>query len=83
MSPSAPATFNAGLSVGDRFWQKRLGVLLAAILQNTYRGTERDLNKEVMANGEEAEFISAIKSDTGQRSFLNNFVPLLHNSSHL
>ena len=52
---------NAGISVGDRFWQKRLGVLLAANVQNTYRGTERDLNKEVMANGEEAEYISAIK----------------------
>ena len=52
---------NAGISVGDRFWQKRLGVLLAANLQNIYRGTERDLNKEVMANGEETEYISSIK----------------------
>lgn len=59
---SIPApNINAGLSVGDRFWNNRLGVILAANLQNTYRGTERDLNKEVMANGEETEYISAIK----------------------
>lgn len=52
---------NAGLSVGNRFWNKQFGVLLAANIQNTYRGTERDLNKEVMANGEETEYISSIK----------------------
>lgn len=52
---------NAGISVGDRFWQKRIGLLVAANLQNTYRGTERDLNKEVMANGDETEYISSIK----------------------
>ncbi len=52
---------NAGISVGNRFWNKQLGVLLAANIQNTYRGTERDLNKEVMANGEETEYISSIK----------------------
>jgi TonB-dependent receptor len=52
---------NAGISVGDRFWQKRLGMLLAVNVQNTYRGTERDLNKEVMANGDETEYISSIK----------------------
>ncbi|MGI6242284.1 MAG: TonB-dependent receptor domain-containing protein [Prevotella sp.] len=52
---------HAGISVGDRFLEKKLGVILAANLQNTYRGTERDLNKEVMANGEETEYISSIK----------------------
>lgn len=52
---------HAGISVGDRFWDKKLGVILAANLQNTYRGTERELNKEVMANGEETAYISSIK----------------------
>lgn len=52
---------HAGISVGDRFWDKKLGVILAANLQNTYRGTERQLNKEVMANGEETEYIGSIR----------------------
>ena len=61
-SHSLPSpNINAGLSVGDRFWQKRLGVLLAASLQNTYRGTERDLNREVMANGETTEYINMLR----------------------
>lgn len=55
---------HAGISVGDRFWDKKLGVILAANLQNTYRGTERELNKEVMANGEETAYISIIKKKT-------------------
>jgi TonB-dependent receptor len=52
---------HAGISVGDRFWNKKLGVIFAANLQNTYRGTDRELNKEVMANGEETAYISSIK----------------------
>jgi outer membrane receptor protein involved in Fe transport len=52
---------NAGVSIGNRFWDKKLGVILAANLQNTYRGTERELNKEVMANGEQTSYISSIK----------------------
>jgi len=62
---------NAGISVGDRFWQKRLGMLLAANVQNTYRGTERDLNKEVMANGDETEYISSIKKRLYSIHYLN------------
>lgn len=52
---------HAGISIGNRFWDKKLGVIFATNLQNTYRGTERELNKEVMANGEEAAYISSIK----------------------
>lgn len=52
---------HAGISAGTRLMNKKIGMIVAANLQNTYRGTERDLNKEVMANGEEAAYISTIK----------------------
>ncbi|WP_028909158.1 TonB-dependent receptor [Prevotella sp. AGR2160] len=53
--------FIGGITVGNRFWNHRLGVLVAASLQNTYRGSERTLNKPVMANGETTEYISSMK----------------------
>lgn len=52
---------NTGLSVGNRFWDKRLGLIVAANLKNNYRGTERDLNKEVMGNGESTGYITSLK----------------------
>ena len=41
-SHATPApNFIGGLSVGDRFWNNRIGVMLAGSVQNTFRGTER------------------------------------------
>lgn len=53
--------FIGGFSVGNRFWAKRLGVIVAGSVQNQYKGTERTLNKPVMANGEQTEYISSMK----------------------
>ena len=53
--------FIGGFSVGNRFWAKRLGVIAAGSVQNQYKGTERTLNKPVMANGEQTEYISSMK----------------------
>ena len=53
--------FIGGFSVGNRFWAKRLGVIVAGSVQNLYKGTERTLNKPVMANGEQTEYISSMK----------------------
>ena len=61
-SHSAPApNFIGGLSVGGRFWQDRLGVVVAASLQNTFRGTERTYNTAQMAHGEQAMYISKLQ----------------------
>ena len=56
---SAPApNFIGGLSIGNRFWGDRLGVMLAGSVQNTFRGTERTYNSVKMASGEQAMYIS-------------------------
>ena len=55
---SAPApNFIGGLSVGDRFWNNRLGIMLAASVQNTFRGTDRTYNSAKMASGQQAMYI--------------------------
>ncbi len=60
-SHSAPSpNFIGGLSVGDRFWDGRLGVILAGSVQNTFRGTERTYNSVKMASGEQAMYISSL-----------------------
>ena len=42
---SMPApNFVGGLSIGNRFWKDRIGVMLAGSIQNTFRGTERTYN---------------------------------------
>lgn len=50
-----------GLSVGNRFFNDHLGVMLAGSVQNTYRGTERTYNAVKMASGEQAMYISSLK----------------------
>ena len=58
---SMPApNFIGGLSVGNRFWNDRLGVMLAGSIQNTFRGTERTYNSVKMASGEQAMYISKL-----------------------
>ena len=58
-SHSTPApNFMGGLSVGNRFWNNRLGVMVAGSVQNTFRGTERTYNSVKMASGEQAMYIS-------------------------
>ena len=60
-SHSMPApNFIGGLSVGNRFWNDRLGVMLAGSVQNTFRGTERTYNSVKMASGEQAMYISKL-----------------------
>ena len=60
-SHSMPApNFIGGLSVGNRFWNDRLGVMLAGSIQNTFRGTERTYNSVKMASGEQAMYISKL-----------------------
>ncbi len=60
-SHTAPApNFIGGLSVGDRFWNNRIGVMLAGSVQNTFRGTERTYNSVKMASGEQAMYISTL-----------------------
>ena len=60
-SHAAPApNFIGGLSVGDRFWNNRIGVMLAGSVQNTFRGTERTYNSVKMASGEQAMYISTL-----------------------
>lgn len=57
-SHQAPApNFIGGLSVGNRFWNNRLGIMLAGSVQNTFRGTERTYNSAKMASGEQAMYI--------------------------
>ena len=60
-SHSMPApNFVGGLSIGNRFWNDRLGVMLAESVQNTFRGTERTYNSVKMASGEQAMYISKL-----------------------
>ena len=60
-SHSMPApNFIGGLSVGNRFWNDRLGVMLAGSILNTFRGTERTYNSVKMASGEQAMYISKL-----------------------
>ena len=61
-SHSVPApNFIGGLSVGNRFWHDRIGVMLAGSIQNTFRGTERTYNAVKMASGEQAMYISSLQ----------------------
>ena len=61
-SHSTPApNFIGGLSVGNRFWKDRIGVMLAGSVQNMFRGTERTYNSVTMAYGEQAMYISALQ----------------------
>ena len=58
--PMPAPNFIGGLSVGNRFWNDRLGVMLAGSIQNTFRGTERTYNSVKMASGEQAMYISKL-----------------------
>ena len=59
---SMPApNFIGGLSIGNRFWKDRIGVMLAGSIQNTFRGTERTYNSVKMASGEQAMYISSLQ----------------------
>ena len=59
---SLPApNFIGGLSIGNRFWKDRLGVMLAGSIQNIFRGTERTYNSVKMASGEQAMYISSLQ----------------------
>ncbi|MGI6232161.1 MAG: TonB-dependent receptor domain-containing protein [Prevotella sp.] len=53
--------FIAGLSVGNRFWDNRLGVIVAGNVQNTYRGTDRIFNSASMAYGEHVMSINKLE----------------------
>ena len=60
-SHSMPApNLIGGLSIGNRFWNDCLGVMLAGSVQNTFRGTERTYNSVKMASGEQAMYISKL-----------------------
>ena len=59
-SMSAP-NFIGGLSIGNRFWKDRIGVMLAGSVQNIFRGTERTYNSVKMASGEQAMYISSLQ----------------------
>ena len=59
---STPApNFIGGLSVGNRFWKDRIGVLLAGSMQNVFRGTERTYNSVKMASGEQEMYIYSLQ----------------------
>lgn len=61
-SHSMPApNFIGGLSIGNRFWNDRMGVMLAGSVQNVFRGTERTYNSVKMASGEQAMYISNLQ----------------------
>ena len=61
-SHSAPSpNFIGGISIGNRFWEDRLGVIVAGSIQNTFRGTERTYNSAKMASGEQAMYISKLQ----------------------
>lgn len=61
-SHSMPSpNFIGGLSIGNRFWNDRLGVMLAGSVQNVFRGTERTYNSVKMASGEQAMYISNLQ----------------------
>ena len=59
---SLPApNFIGGLGIGNRFWEDRVGVMLAGSIQNIFRGTERTYNSVKMASGEQAMYISSLQ----------------------
>ena len=59
---SMPApNFVGGLSIGNRFWKDRIGMMLAGSIQNTFRGTERTYNSVKMASGEQAMYIYSLQ----------------------
>ena len=59
---SFPApNFVGGLSIGNRFWKDRIGVMLAGSVQNIFRGTERTYNSVKMASGEQAMYIYSLQ----------------------
>ena len=59
---SMPApNFVGRLSIGNRFWKDRIGVMLAGSIQNTFRGTERTYNSVKMASGEQAMYIYSLQ----------------------
>lgn len=59
---STPApNYIGGLSVGNRFWKDRIGVMLAGSMQNVFRGTERTYNSVKMASGEQAMYIYSLQ----------------------
>ena len=59
---STPApNFIGGISVGNRFWKDRIGVILAGSMQNVFRGTERTYNSVKMASGEQAMYIYSLQ----------------------
>ena len=59
---SLPApNFVGGLSIGNRFWKDRIGVMLAGSVQNIFRGTERTYNSVKMASGEQAMYIYSLQ----------------------
>lgn len=59
---SMPApNFVGGLSIGNRFWKDRIGVMLAGSIQNSFRGTERTYNSVKMASGEQAMYIYSLQ----------------------
>lgn len=61
-SLSLPApNFIGGLSIGNRFCNDRLGVMLAGSVQNVFRGTERTYNSVKMASGEQAMYIYSLQ----------------------
>ena len=61
-SHSMPApNFIGGLSIGNRFWNDRIGVMVAGSIQNTFRGTERTYNSVKMASGEQAMYIYSLQ----------------------
>ena len=51
----------AGLAAGNRFWDGRLGVMVAASVQNNFRGTERMYNTLSMAAGEQSMYVNAMQ----------------------
>ena len=61
-SRSMPApNFIGGLSIGNRFWNDRIGVMVAGSIQNIFRGTERTYNSVKMASGEQAMYIYSLQ----------------------
>ena len=59
---SMPApNFSAGIAAGNRFWNDRLGIMVAGSVQNNFRGTERTYNTMSMASGEQAMFVRAMQ----------------------
>ena len=61
-SHSMPApNFIGGLSIGNRFWNDRIGVMVAGSIQNIFRGTERTYNSVKMASGEQAMYIYSLQ----------------------